>query len=554
MAFVKETATNTLCRTLFALVLCFLCAWPFAPVAGRAAPASASFGLYLTQGIDLMPVDPSTLADVPLGADINLGDASLPGVPSIVASPNGSTLATISYGPSRVRVFDARTGAERASFKPAVTMNIDGISDDGSQFYGLFPQRVGSLQTAWYVMDGTNSHVVSRTLLPQRCCVPTLYNPLTRRLFVMDLSQATFDGHVGPRTPGIVAYDTLTGRVVGRLKLVGVQAGSWTTKRLVRGHPVVEMQEPGFALSPDGRQIAVLDGSRDVLLTIDASHLTLEQTVSLSQPQGMLERLGEWIGLIPAIAQAKNFVGANVDIRFSPDGRRLYETAFIGTLRAQSHFSYSYLGLWLIDVASGRIMAHAFSGTSLSDVQPAPDGSAVYAISPAAVSTQGCPCVLQRLDPATLQVTAQHSVAFGARLFVLQAPMHAMNCRPPSAILAPSLSAPPLPEVHGTAPRADLWALVFQQMPIQAGKPVKIVWRMTGMADLTLTAQNPAGTMIAPAQGPTAHLGSSWQRPGDEWGTEFEFPQAGCWRVHATRATTAGDVWLQVAPAIEVRR
>jgi hypothetical protein len=549
MAIAEEAAMNTLCRILSALILCSLCVWPLAPAIGRAAPAGASFGLYLTQGVDLMPLDPSSLADVPFGADINLGDASLPESPLIVSSPHGSAIATISYSPFLVRVFDTRTGAARATFKPTVTMDVFGISDDGSQLYGLLPQQGRS--ATWYIMDGKDGHVMSRTPVAQWGYAPILYDPPTHRLYVMNLSQATFNGHNGPRTPSIVAYNTLAGRIVGRLTLTGVQAGSWTTKRMVGGHPVVRMQQPGFALSPDGRMLAVLDGSRNVLLTIDAHSLTLERTVSLSQPQDLVERLGEWLGLIPAIAQAKNFVGTNVDIHFSTDGRRLYETAFTGTLGAGNHYSYSYQGLRLIDVAGGQIVAQSLSGKSVSDVQPAPDGSAVYAISPAGGAAQNCLCVL-RLDSTTLQIEAQRPIGPGASIFVAPDPARSLGCQPPSPVTPSSPMNPTLPEIHGAAPRADLWALVFQPMPIRANQAVKIVWRMTGTAGLTLTAQSAAGKTIAPMQGPQAHLGSNWDRPGDEWGTEFVFPQPGCWRVHATRATTAGDVWFQVASGANV--
>jgi len=46
------------------------------------------------------------------------------------------------------------------------------------------------------------------------------------------------------------------------------------------------------------------------------------------------------------------------------------------------------------------------------------------------------------------------------------------------------------------------------------------------------------------ARGTGAHDGSNWQRPGDEWGSSLVFSQAGCWRVHAERASEVGDLWL----------
>jgi hypothetical protein len=46
--------------------------------------------------------------------------------------------------------------------------------------------------------------------------------------------------------------------------------------------------------------------------------------------------------------------------------------------------------------------------------------------------------------------------------------------------------------------------------------------------------------------GPEAHLASSYHRPGDEWGTGFEFDASGCWHIHLARRDASGDVWFTV--------
>ncbi len=104
-----------------------------------------------------------------------------------------------------------------------------------------------------------------------------------------------------------------------------------------------------------------------------------------------------------------------------------------------------------------------------------------------------------------------------------------------------------LVEVHGSAEHGQLWALIFQKPgdPIRAGKPVKIVWRMTGTGDLSLVAVDEGGTQVAPDL-LGAHLSSTWHRPGDEWGSRFTFPHPGCWDVHAERTSVTGDIWLSV--------
>jgi hypothetical protein len=46
--------------------------------------------------------------------------------------------------------------------------------------------------------------------------------------------------------------------------------------------------------------------------------------------------------------------------------------------------------------------------------------------------------------------------------------------------------------------------------------------------------------------GPEAHATSSYDRPGDEWGTGLRFGTRGCWHIHLARADTSADVWLDV--------
>jgi len=69
---------------------------------------------------------------------------------------------------------------------------------------------------------------------------------------------------------------------------------------------------------------------------------------------------------------------------------------------------------------------------------------------------------------------------------------------------------------------------------------------MTGTGTLTLMGKGPNGHLVKPDWGPEGHGGSNWDRPGDEWGSGFTFPVAGCWDIRATRADIAGDVYIIV--------
>jgi hypothetical protein len=140
-------------------------------------------------------------------------------------------------------------------------------------------------------------------------------------------------------------------------------------------------------------------------------------------------------------------------------------------------------------------------------------------------------CYAYQVDGDTFSET----IVFRASLGALGQP----GCNPPSPVGAG-------PEVEGTSPTAELWALVFATPPIHHGDDVKIVWRMTGSGGFRIVGTGPAGTPARLTFGPDGPRGSTWTRPGDEWGTSFVFPSAGCWDMHVARDTTSGDVWLFV--------
>jgi hypothetical protein len=104
-------------------------------------------------------------------------------------------------------------------------------------------------------------------------------------------------------------------------------------------------------------------------------------------------------------------------------------------------------------------------------------------------------------------------------------------------------------EIRGNmATDGELWALLFFEKP-HAQTVLKIAWRMSGVGgdfSISFLARHPDGTVIAPTWGPEFHGGSNWERPGDEWGTGFNFPKPGCWTIIATRGTIKGEIRLDV--------
>jgi hypothetical protein len=106
------------------------------------------------------------------------------------------------------------------------------------------------------------------------------------------------------------------------------------------------------------------------------------------------------------------------------------------------------------------------------------------------------------------------------------------------------------PEIRGDMHSdGELWALLFFGKAF-AGQELKIVWRIRGGEGTpTVRAALDDGTTSGPIWGPEFHDSSTWERPGDEWGTGFNLPRPGCWTFTAALGDTTGEIRLEVLPA-----
>jgi hypothetical protein len=103
------------------------------------------------------------------------------------------------------------------------------------------------------------------------------------------------------------------------------------------------------------------------------------------------------------------------------------------------------------------------------------------------------------------------------------------------------------PEVGLDSKQGSVWALFFVPVPPHARNEIKVAWRMTGAGAFSFRATDAGGKVAPLAWGPVGHDSSEWNHPGDEVGTGFNFPHAGCWDVHVARSDTSADLWLEVA-------
>lgn len=119
------------------------------------------------------------------------------------------------------------------------------------------------------------------------------------------------------------------------------------------------------------------------------------------------------------------------------------------------------------------------------------------------------------------------------------------RCEPAS----PVLSRQGLVESRLTSNGIEGWALLWARPPWSTGDEVKVVWRVSGSGDLDAIGIGPDGQELSPSWGPNRHTGSSWDRPGDEWGLAFKLNAPGCWEIRVTRSEGSASLWVDVGQA-----
>jgi outer membrane protein assembly factor BamB/DNA-binding beta-propeller fold protein YncE len=314
-----------------------------------------------------------------------------------------------------VRVVDARTGLRRAEFHPAVPLWIAGISPDGTQLFGWRVASDARQKPEWDVLSTTDGAVVDSLQIEAGCCSATLYDAAVHRLYSLDVPPEAVTGT--PVTPALRAYDLLSGRELGHVTLDGMLAGPETVTGQANGAAMFKSSTPGFALSPDESQIAVLDGDSNRLDLIDTQQLKIVRSVELSRPKSLLERLADALGLSSTPASAKEWLGVQLTMSYSPDGHYLYVSGREGKVGSNGKWTVDGLGLRLIDITNGQIVADALSNQWVTSVTPSPDGSAIY--SEAGPPMSSSPVSVSRQDPSTLKVTAERSFSDPPELYFL---------------------------------------------------------------------------------------------------------------------------------------
>jgi hypothetical protein len=204
--------------------------------------------------------------------------------------------------------------------------------------------------------------------------------------------------------------------------LVDVRGGMWGAD-WVDEIPVFNQMSPAVALSSDGSQLAVIDPTTEQLTLIETATLKVASTQSLSRAEGIGQRFWQWLGIAPRTVEAKFMIGRQLEAVFAPDGDHLYlwgtESSIGDTAEEAERLG---LGVRLIDIDNGLIVAEAMEGMALDGVSLSPDGVSVYvngSTDPSYSPPVHPPYELRLLDGQTLETLAEREILWYSRLVVV---------------------------------------------------------------------------------------------------------------------------------------
>lgn len=387
----------------------------------RASNQGQPFAVYTAPGEQqYVRLDPATLSQMDDSEMLEFETA----FPSWLVSEDGSTMV-LAEDPEQgsIGVFDGLNGPERLRIDGSGTWGPRALSADGSRLVSFGSTSCVAptcVTPAWTVFNTQTGSVISRISGE----VGGFGEPLVDRT-ADHLYQLTYDDGddlIGPWPLQIIAYDLTTGSEIGRLKLPEVLGGMWGAD-WVEEIPVLNQDSPAVALSPDGGTLAVVDPTTEQLTLIETATLTVSSTRALSSAEGIGQRFWQWLGIAPRTVEAKFMIGRQLEAVFAPDGDHLYLWGTEGSIGETAEKAERLgLGVRLIDIESGLIIAGALEGMALNSVLPTPNGDSIYVsgfTDPSFAAPAATPYELRRLDGQSLETRAEREMVQFSRLVIV---------------------------------------------------------------------------------------------------------------------------------------
>jgi hypothetical protein len=142
--------------------------------------------------------------------------------------------------------------------------------------------------------------------------------------------------------------------------------------------PIFRTSIPGFAIAPDGSELAVVSATNESIALVDTTPLKVKRTITMHNDSSVVDKLFALLPLAPQSASAKGNSGVARFASYSADGKHLYISGWEGhyDLVENQQFMHGQ-GLNVVDLKDGAIAAHLLDGVSVYQVVETPE-SGVY--------------------------------------------------------------------------------------------------------------------------------------------------------------------------------
>jgi DNA-binding beta-propeller fold protein YncE len=331
----------------------------------------------------LHAVDPRTGEDLSGYPPIDLGK----NYARHAFSPNGKTLAVVSYGSTaqcsgepatctapdgQLRLLDLQTWREVNALKAEDWATALSFSPNGTQLAVAYDGKYNGTGNHVTLIDLATQTVIAQASLgfiPQHL----QYTPDSTSLMVYGVKSGAWGQTPFPPRAALVNAADLT--IEWETTLTHIRDGNFPIEGSTDPHNRIWLK-PAIVFAPDGSALFIVHADEDKLTIVDFDeHAT--RTVDIQPPQSLLERL---IALTADAAQAKTWNWTTKEAVISPDGKRLYVTGEVSAAsenaKGQSEVTQTSLGLQVIEAFTGAELAR--HETEATQIAISPDGARLY--------------------------------------------------------------------------------------------------------------------------------------------------------------------------------